>query len=354
MSRLFLEQIERHSKTLDEWSRMVFFAATLLHDVGHGPFSHAFEKITKEDHEQKTQEIVTNTETEVFKALNDIDPKLPEAVRAFQSDDYKGTEELPKFFRNAYSSQLDADRFDYLLRDSYSAGVNYGSFEHTWLISHLYVSGSDRLYLSKKAILAAEAYVFARHHMYQIVYFHKTTRAAEAMFRSFLTRYKHFVSTGKDQADPILKEGVPEVIRSAFTGEGMSLKNYLQLDDHSMTHLMKVCANCSDTVLKELGHGLLNRKFFKCEEGELNVTNFKKYEGRLMQQGKDPDYFLLEDKASDTPYKTYKPDSDQPESLILVESDSGTPVDLSSVSEAVSSLARKKTIYRLYFPESVR
>jgi len=203
MTRLFLEQIERQSgKLLREESRLVVLCAALLHDVGHGPFSHAFEKITEEHHEERTREIITSSDTQIRHVLEEVDRELPEKVREFQKEDFKGTPDLPAYYRKIYSSQLDADRFDYLLRDSYSTGVDYGTFDYRWLISHLYIDEKKgRLFLSKKALLAAEAYVFARHHMYQIVYFHKTTRAAEVMFRLLLKRYKEIVRYEQDKAD---------------------------------------------------------------------------------------------------------------------------------------------------------
>jgi len=355
MSRLFVEQIEQQTGTiLTEAARKIFFSAILLHDLGHGPFSHAFERVSGEDHEDRTEEILTDEDTEIRSILADCDKQLPAAVRDFQSSAFAGSAELPRVFKNIHSSQLDADRFDYLLRDSYAAGVNYGSFEHNWLISHLYVAENERLYLGRKALLAAEAYVFARHHMYQIVYFHKTTRSAEAMFRAFLSKYKALVKADEDLEDPVLKTEVPVQIRQAFKDDALPLRDYLFLDDHSMTQLMKISEKAKDDTFRELGSALLNRRLFKCVEGPPDRETLKVYEDRLMKLGMDPNYFLLEDKASDTPYKTYDPDSSDPASLIMIENNDGKLVDLSSASEAVSILSRKKTMYRLYFHEKAR
>jgi HD superfamily phosphohydrolase len=122
---------------------------------------------------------------------------------------------VPSFFAQVVSSQLDADRFDYLLRDSYAAGVDYGEFDHLWLIAHLHVDEEhSRLYLGSKALLAAEAYMFARYHMYRTVHFHKTTRAAEGMLRLLFQRYSSLVS-GKSfaEANAIVPNAPKEVVR---------------------------------------------------------------------------------------------------------------------------------------------
>ncbi len=205
MAKLFVERIELQTgAVLDEHTKIIVMSAALLHDIGHGPFSHAFEKITQDSHENRTTEIIEDSLTEVSKALRQYDPVLPHDVSRFFEKE-AGSEDggIPTYLTHVVSSQLDADRFDYLLRDSYAAGVGYGDFDHRWLISHLHVDeGKSRLYLSRKALLAAEAYIFARYHMYRTVYFHKTTRAAEVMLRLLFKRYSSLV-----KESPITRQG---------------------------------------------------------------------------------------------------------------------------------------------------
>ena len=262
MARLFIERINRiNGDCVDNDVRTIVLCTALLHDLGHGPFSHAFEKVTKESHEARTRQIVESPETEVHRILADRDPKLPSAIANFLRGD-RATE-VPGFLTHVVSSQLDADRFDYLLRDSYAAGVDYGEFDHLWLITHLHVDEKhSRLYLSSKALLAAEAYIFARYHMYKTVYFHKTTRAAEVMLKLLFQHYTALLA-GKsfEDATRILPDAPKEVVK-AFSSKP-ELRDYLALDDHSISQFCKACEHSEDVVLSRFGSGLLHRKYMK-------------------------------------------------------------------------------------------
>ncbi|MGL4419030.1 MAG: HD domain-containing protein [Gemmataceae bacterium] len=166
-ARRFLDRIDKLGHKLDEMQRTAVLTAALLHDVGHGPFSHAFEKITNDHHETRTVEIITNDCTEINKALREHDPKLPDLLKNFfEKDgtaDGQAPESIPRYLVQVISSQLDADRFDYLLRDSHATGVGYGQFDSKWLIQHIQVDeGKERLYLAGKAYTGVESYVFSR------------------------------------------------------------------------------------------------------------------------------------------------------------------------------------------------
>jgi HD superfamily phosphohydrolase len=155
---------------VDEEQRVVVLAAALLHDVGHGPFSHAFEKITGDKHEKRTLEIITTPGTEVHTVLTTFDSELPDHLKVFFDEDLE--EEVregaivPPYLTQIVSSQLDADRFDYLLRDSYATGAEYGRFDIEWMLQHIDVDGDKgRFFLHGKAVLAAETYIFALSHV---------------------------------------------------------------------------------------------------------------------------------------------------------------------------------------------
>src|SRR5262249_3183257 len=143
--------------------RAVVLSAALLHDVGHGPFSHAFESITRDKHEKRTLEMISDERTEIHAALTEFSADLPDHLRLFFDDDPEveasGESIVPPYLTQIVSSQLDADRFDYLLRDSYSTGTEYGRFDVEWLLQHLDIDGDkQRFFLHDKAILAAETY----------------------------------------------------------------------------------------------------------------------------------------------------------------------------------------------------
>jgi len=210
-ARQFLARIERlTARKIDEFQRTAVLSAALLHDLGHGPFSHTFEKITSENHEKRTNEIIVSDATEVNAVLRGHDSGLPETLRQFFDEDPEapGESALPKHFVQIVSSQLDADRFDYLLRDAHATGADYGRFDTKWIIQHLLLDEQKhRIHLSNKAYTAAETYVFARYHMYRAVYFHKTTRAAEVMLRLLFRSYKMFVEQAIGQWGLWLPQG---------------------------------------------------------------------------------------------------------------------------------------------------
>ena len=216
-ARMFLERIGRLvGDELTDDHRMIVLAAALIHDVGHGPFSHAFEAITGENHEARTLQIIRDDSTDIHQRLRAVDSEFPERVAMFfdeeiGEDDWPETS-IPAYLTQVVSSQLDADRFDYLLRDSYATGTIYGQFDHRWLINQLHLRTGEggtsrrtirggRLYLSNKALFAAEAYLFARHHMYRAIYYHKTTRAAEVMLRLVFRRYKESIAEATSEAE---------------------------------------------------------------------------------------------------------------------------------------------------------
>ncbi len=356
-------------KCVDNDQRMVVLAAALLHDIGHGPFSHAFEKATREKHEKRTLEIITSDDTDVNSVsgvLKATDPKLPDRLKVFFDEDLNEDDredaEVPRFLVQIVSSQLDADRFDYLLRDSYSTGAEYGRFDIEWILQHLGVDDEKgRFFLDRKALYAGETYVFARYHMYRSVYYHKTTRAAEVMLRLLFSRFKKCLEAetsecGRKQVVP----DAPSAVCAVFEQGSIPLDDYLLLDDHSLTEFAKACTKSSDRVLAELASGLLHRQLFKATDvtdlASPGVVQFcEKAKSIISTAGFETDFALADDTPSDTPYKLYNPDHDNPATQICVETSRGEYQELSERSESVKhALTRKYTLVRYYYPASVR
>ncbi len=347
-----------------EDQREVVLAAALLHDIGHGPFSHAFEKITGDKHETRTLEIITSEDTEVNKVLRRVDPSLPDRLKVFFDEDLderdRGEAEIPAFLAQIVSSQLDADRFDYLLRDSYSTGAEYGQFDIEWMLQHLGVDDErGRFFLGRKALFAGETYVFARYHMYRSVYYHKTTRAAEVMLRLLFRRFKERLTTESDSRGQMgIVPGAPPTVCGSFAG-GIPLNEYLLLDDHSLTEFAKACTSSSDGVLSELAAGLLHRRLFKAtdvtDELSPRVAEFSEKAKEIIRAaGLEAEFAFAHDAPSDTPYKLYNPDAEKPATQIYVETSSGKHRELSQESDSVRQLTKEYTLVRYYFPASVR
>src|SRR5262245_27449231 len=260
-ARLFLDQFERvEGRAMPVEHRAFVLAAALLHDVGHGPFSHAYEQVTGQNHETYTRLIIHSDQTEVHRRLRAFDPSMPDRLaRFFDEDADEGvrTGSVPAYLARIVSGQLDADRCDYLLRDSHATGTNYGNFDLAWMLAQLRPDPpGKRFYLTRKGLCAAETYLFARYHMYRTVYFHKASRAAEVMLKLFLRRYKETTGAHGEGNDAF------GAIGDLFSGQ-MSLTRYLELDDHSITQMLKGACRSGDATLAGLADGLLNRRLYK-------------------------------------------------------------------------------------------
>ncbi|MFQ3591594.1 MAG: HD domain-containing protein [Gemmataceae bacterium] len=357
-ARLFLDQFERcEGKRLPEDIRTLVLCAALLHDVGHGPFSHVFELVTNIWHERYTLAILRDPQTNVHRCLRNFDSAMPERLASFFDEDVEDTSEVPEYLKRVVSGQLDADRCDYLLRDSHATGTNYGDFDLMWMLAQLRPEPSRKgFYLTRKGLAAAETYLFARYHMYRTVYFHKTSRAAEVMLKLFFRRYREIQDA---QRDPLSGE---EGLERAISGQ-MCLKSYLEIDDHSIIQLLKSASRHTDPTLAKLARGLLDRKLFKCvdvssmvAQQQVNkIIRFKEIMlARLQSLNLDPSYHFVEDTASDTPYEPYEPDTERPARQILVESDAGRIVEISQQSEALRQLSKTYTVMRYYAPAELR
>ncbi|HWP34460.1 MAG TPA: HD domain-containing protein, partial [Thermodesulfobacteriota bacterium] len=192
VARRILERLAA-TAAIDPWERLVTACAALLHDVGHWPFSHAVEEIVAERHERWTARLIEDPDGAIHQRLAAYDPRLPQAVLARLSHASR-----PRFLADVVSSQLDADRFDYLLRDSLMTGVVYGRYDLEWILGTLAVDeANDRVVVHEKGHLAVVAYLQARHHMYQQVYFHKTVRAADVMLKGLLARAAELARDGR-------------------------------------------------------------------------------------------------------------------------------------------------------------
>ncbi len=366
-ARSFLAKIRRvRPDLLDEDRETLVLAAALIHDVGHGPFSHAFEAVTGDRHEARTLEIILDPTTEIHQCLTSFKPEtdLPRRISLFFDesieDDRLVAAEVPPLLTQIVSSQLDADRFDYLQRDSYASGVGYGKFDAGWLIHHLNLDHEKgRFFLSRKAISEVERYVFARYHMYRSVYFHKTTRSAEVMLRLTFKRFKQLLEQEGSAPDvqTILPDAPPSVV-AAFGGR-LTLQQYLALDDHALTEFFKICANAKDGLLRDLGSGLLNRKLYKAiDVTDISPRSVADYRvaavDKLRGLGLDPEYTHVDDSPSDTPYKPYDPDAEKLATQIYIETLAGGLQEIGRVSESIEVLKKKYSLLRYYFPERVR
>ena len=233
-------------------------AAILMHDIGHGPFSHVLENtlITGISHEQISILMMEQINREMNGALN-------LAIKIFKGEYGKG------FLHQLISSQLDMDRLDYLRRDSFFTGVTEGNIGSARIIRMLNVV-DDKLVIDHKGIYSIENYLTSRRLMYWQVYLHKTTVAYEKMLVNVLRRAKELARKGEQLfASPALAYFLyNEVDAQWFEQHPEALQHYSELDDSDIWSALKVWAHSKDTILKLLSTDLLERCIFKVEVRE--------------------------------------------------------------------------------------
>ena len=225
--------------------------AALVHDIGHGPFSHVIESILDFHHEDFTIEAVLSSETEVGRLLRQYSPELAENVASIIRGDFK-----PLALAQLVSSQLDVDRMDYLLRDSLMTGAKYGIYDLEWIIKSIEINEKDdHLYISAPGIYAVEDYLQARYYMYRQVYFHRTLRSAEAVLRMLLKRALYLFQNG----EPVwYAAGAP--MEKVLAGEKLGLAEHLELDDTDVMFSIKRWQHAADPILADLANRFLNRR----------------------------------------------------------------------------------------------
>ena len=327
-------------------------AAALLHDVGHGPFSHAMENVLGVHHEQLTMQAVLSAETELGQTLSSYSRELPGRVSSIIEGTFK-----PAALAQLVSSQLDVDRMDYLLRDSLMTGAKYGLYDLEWIINALQIDEEgDRIYVAARGIYAVEEYLQARYYMFRQVYFHRSLRSAEAVLRSALRRALQLVEEGK------------HVWCSAGTSfekilhrQMLTITEHLEMDDSDVIFHMKQWQRSSDPVLSDLSQRFVGRRLFKAidlDMPEAEREEFLEAARSVVERGGfAPEYYFIEDRATDVPYYIYyTAEGVDPRTRIYVEDGYAHPQirEISEVSEAVRGLRRGYELHRVCFPAEVK
>ena len=319
-------------------------AAILMHDIGHGPFSHVLEHTLVKgiNHEDISLMLMERMN-------NEMKGQLSLAIQIFK-DEYP-----KKFLHQLISSQLDMDRLDYLRRDSFYTGVTEGNIGSARIIKMLNVK-DDHLVVDSKGIYSIENYLMARRLMYWQVYLHKTSVAAEKMLVSALLRAKELANKGVELfASPALHFFLYNDINAdIFKSSPICLENYIKLDDNDIWTSLKIWCDHPDTILSTLSQGLINRKLFKVEVSENAVSKERKREilqsisSQLHITQKEAEYFLFVSTIGKDMY------SKEDDSIEIMYKD-GTTRDIAYASDmlnisTLSKKVRKYYICRLRLP----
>jgi hypothetical protein len=350
MSRVLDRFDERYA--IDPADRTAVRAAALLHDVGHGSFSHVMEKVLGFHHESWTVRAVTSDETEIGRLLRSFSSELPERVAQVIEGKFQ-----PMALAHLVSSQLDVDRMDYLLRDSLMTGAKYGIFDLEWIINALAIDEeNDRIYVAARGLYAVEEYLQARYYMFRQVYFHRTLRSAEVLLRSVLRRALKLLEEGQN-----VWCAPGTAFEKVLRRESMTLEEHLAIDDSDVMFHVKQWQRSTDQILGDLSRRFVGRRLFKAIDMDMPENErgdfLKAARASVIEGGFDPDYYFLQDQAGDIPYYNYyTAEGAEPKARIYVEDGYARPRirEISEVSDAVRGLQRGYELHRICFPSEVK
>ena len=337
--RQMIEKVSGLKESLSEEEQIALLCAGLLHDVGHGPFSHAFESVTSVHHETFTDRIIREP-SEINRILKQASPDLPDIVSDIIAHRHERT-----LLTQIISSQLDADRMDYLLRDSYFTGVSYGEFDLQRILRTMKLKG-DRIVMKESGIHAVEDYIMARYQMYWQVYLHPASRSFEGILLSIFSRMRDLMTTNPELLDCVA------FFKPFLNNTEISLEDHFKLDEPAVTHGFTVLTDSDDPILKDLALRLLNRVLFQYED--LTGTNqLEKIRRATTQNGYDASYYVVEDFTTQTLYQ--KPYRKEDTNSGIYVSIKGDLVELSEASSIVRGFVQgeDKEDRKVFYPKEI-
>lgn len=368
--KVIRREMSRNGQGFEREKAQIALVAALLHDLGHGPFSHTFEGVQRsrgieKRHEKWTAEIIRNPNGGISSVLDGFQAGFAASVAALLEK-----EDPEDIYHAIVSSSFDADRLDYLRRDRLMTGIGAGAIDFDWLIENVRVADiaidtpdeeDDELRrkptfcLEKKALPAAEQFLLARYTLHQQVYFHKATRCAEYMVSKLLRAVARCCEKKSDIGQSGLSKGHPLV--RFFRNDGEPVANYLALDDSLVIGSLDAMSRATDPIIAEEASRLLQRRLYKT----LDLADFGEDEGtqrsrlrRIKRQFEDKieaEDVLVDDKAAIGIYAEIGGDEEKKHKKIHVL-DGGKPTEISELSGLIRALEKKKQFTRLYFRDA--
>ncbi|HJF68950.1 MAG TPA: HD domain-containing protein [Staphylococcus kloosii] len=322
----------------DDKDAPLALCAALLHDLGHGPFSHSFEKIFNTDHEAFTQAIITGP-TEVNEVLSRVSPTFPQEV----ADVINKTHDN-KLVISMISSQIDADRMDYLQRDAYFTGVSYGQFDMERIL-RLMRPSKDEVLIKESGMHAVENFIMSRYQMYWQIYFHPVSRGGEVLLNNCLKRAKQLYNEGY-QFKMYPTDFIP------FFEETVTIVQYVDLDEVVVQYYLKAWVNEDDAILSDLARRFINRDLFKYMPFDGSIITITELTDLFVQAGIDPNYYFVSESFTDLPYDYDRPGSNRQPIHLLRRN--GTIREISNESLVISSITGiNREDYKLYYPKEL-
>jgi len=325
--RRMVTEVKTLCAELTEYEKVCVMLAGLLHDVGHGPFSHAFEHVTNHSHEEYTAKIILG-DTELNSILRAVSKKMPEDIVSIIQHTHEND-----ILNQIVSGQLDADRMDYLLRDSYFTATSYGQFDLERILRTMRVrktsEGRKVIVVKHTGIHSVEDYIMARYQMYWQVYYHPVARSYEAVFIQLFNRLKDIFKDNKDYFED-MKVLIPFLEKAEVSEE-----EYFRLDENSLLYCCALIQDKEDVIAADLAKRLQNRKLF--EYVDYNEENLAQIQNMLRENGYDEQYYLRIENIEASVYSPYKGRK------ILIEKLDGQIVALEKASTIVESITKGQT-----------
>ena len=335
--RRMIENFEEYPEW-DNNDRLLALSAALLHDLGHGPFSHTFEDIFHTDHEEYTKKIILE-DTEVNEVLSRVSPDFPREVAEVINKTHPN-----KLVISMISSQIDADRMDYLQRDSFYTGVSYGNFDMERILRVMRPS-KDEVLIKESGMHAVEDYLMSRYQMYWQVYFHPVSRGGEVMLNLVMQRAKALYKSAysfKQQPTYFMP----------FFNEDVTVHDYLRLDEMVVNFYLQEWVHEEDEILSDLAGRFVNRDLFKYLPFDGSIITITELNELYRKAGIDPDYYVFSDSYSDLPYDYDRPGQNRNRRPIHLVRPNGDIREISSQSAIINSITGIHRLgSRLYYPK---
>ena len=334
MANLVLQNVDG-MENLSEYEKVLFLIAALLHDIGHGPYSHAFESILDVSHEEMTVKQILSSDTEVNQILS-IKEGLAEDVASIIS--HSGKYPL---IESLISSQLDVDRMDYLSRDAYFTGAAYGHIDYFRILRSMIII-DNKVCVRASGVHSIESYLMSRYHMYFQVYYHPVARSYELLLESIYKRIKELIDNNINVDANI--ESLLNVINSSD-----DILSYINLDDAYVNGFIKELTKSNDKILNRLSNSFMNRNLYSFvdldDDPDLSFKDviFKKYTKEELK------YYYLESIVDGVAYSKFKKNDINDIKVLLP---SGKIKSLDEYSPIIKSLRQssyKKIERRFYF-----
>lgn len=366
--RMYSKLCVNSSIAEDDEKKLHVAIASLVHDVGHGPFSHTMEEILKSNdvafhHEEMTLRFINDEESEIHQILIKIDEGLPAEITKYFDKKMRGEED--DFVYKIVSSQMDADRLDYVQRDAMFSGIRGHGFDIERLLDLMFVSNSVNIAVDRGAIEALEAYLVALDQMWRAVYYHQASRSAAVVVTSLFKRAFRLHSEGDESIFPLIGGCEHPMSLLFIRGKSIPLPEYMRLTDATVWSLIDQWRFHSDPIISDLSDRIASRRLLKSIEidpGDLKgyeelKDRAKKEVSKTMPDIADAsDYYVVLDDAARTSYKTYDWKPDAPNDSIWLTGDGkpDCPMEEDDASGIVSALKNTRRFDRLFVPNKIR